>query len=312
MLRLTIARKLAISLALVAAAATASAETLRVNCGQHTGLTSIRAAVKAVQDSYSQGPATILVSGACRENVVIQSIDRLTLTAMKGASITDASGGKLSVVDIEDSRDVAINGFTINAGSGDDVYGVVCGDFSTCRLSGNVIQGAGGAGFAVFAQSQATLEGDLLQNNGVGLLLRSGSKVRTGNGLGGRPFVSRDNGQGINIGRQAFAFIAATVENNSDQGVVVQFQSTLELSGSISGNGSAGANVREGSVARFTGATISSNAGAGVLVHDLSMVTFNDASVTGNGGGTDVVCDPQLPVTRGTADIGGTTNCVEP
>jgi hypothetical protein len=60
------------------------------------------------------------------------------------------------VIDIFDSRDVAINGFTINAGS-DGVTGangILCVDFSTFRLSGNVIQGAAsGAGFGVFAQS---------------------------------------------------------------------------------------------------------------------------------------------------------------
>jgi hypothetical protein len=83
------------------------------------------------------------------------------------------------------------------------------------------------------------------------------------------------------------------------------------LIGSISGNGSVGADVREGSVARFTTATISGNAGAGVLVHDLSMVTFNGATVTGNGGGTDVVCNPQYSATRGAGSVGGTTNCVE-
>jgi len=284
-----------------------------VNCGQHSGLNNIGAALKALQYSDPRAPATILVSGACRENLLIQGFDRLTLTAVNGASISDASGGKLSVVDMEDSRDVALNGFTVNAGSGENVYGVVCGDWSSCRLSGNVIQGAqglGGAGFAVFGASQATLDGDVLQNNGVGLLLLSGSKAR--NGVGGRTFISRGNGQGIRIRRNGFALIQATVENNSEQGVVVAFDSTLQFTGSISGNGSVGIDIREGSVASFDSATISGNAEAGVLVHDLSMAIFSGASVTGNGGGTDVECDPQFPATRGTADTGGTTNCVEP
>jgi hypothetical protein len=119
---------------------------------------------------------------------------------------------------------------------------------------------------------------------------------------------------GIHIGRQALANVGAVIKDNSDQGVVVQFQSTFELSGSISGNGSVAAHISEGSVARFTTAAITGNAGAGVLMHDLSMVSFNGATVTGNGGGTDVVCAPQFPSTRGTTtDInGGTTNCVEP
>jgi hypothetical protein len=272
-------------------------------------LTSIGAALKVLQ--YVPGPSTINVSGACNENVVIQSIDRLTLTAVNGASVSDASGGTLDVIFIGNSRDVAINGFRVYAGPGANANGVSCNDFSICRLSGNVIQGAGNGGFAVFQQSQATLDGDVLQHNGgAGLVVRSGSTVRAAL----RPFTSSGNGQGINIGRRAFTYGTATIANNSDAGVIAQEQSTLDLGGSISGNGSRGADIREGSVARFVSATISGNAAEGVLVRDLSMVTFAGATVTGNGGGTDVICAPQYSATRGTTtDInGGTTNCVEP
>jgi len=210
---------------------------------------------------------------------------------------------------------VAINGFRVNAtASAVGTNGVSCNDFSTCRLSGNIIQGAAGGGFAVYSNSHATLDGDTLQNNsGIGLVVHSGSTVRSA--VTGGPFTSRGNGQGVNVGRQALAFVTATIENNTDQGVVVQEQSTFDLTGgAISGNGSIGAHVREGSVARFSSASITGNAGAGILIHDLSMVTFSAATVTGNGGGTDVVCSPQFPATRGTTtDInGGTTNCVEP
>jgi Right handed beta helix region len=292
----------------------AQAGILWVNCGGKGGLNSIGAALKVLQISESHEPATIKVSGACHENVVIQSIDRLTLTAIDGASVSDASAGTLDVISINDSRDVAINGFTINAGSDgvSGANGISCADFSTCRLSTNVIQGAGsGAGFAVYQQAQATLDGDSFQNNGNGLIVNSGTKVRTGGQ--NRPFTSRANGIGISTGRQGLVYVAAIVENNKGRGVLVQFNSTLELfGGSISHNGGVGAEVREGSVARFTGATaITNNGGPGVLIHDLSMVTF-DATVTGNGGGTDVVCNPQYSATRNVAGTGGTTNCVEP
>lgn len=287
------------------------AATLQVSCGARTAgtLASIGAALKALQYANIHEPTTINVTGACRENVVIQSLDRLTLTA-NHASISDASGGTLDVIAVLDSRDVAINGFAVNGASMGSANGISCNDYSTCRLSGNVIQGAGNGGFAVYQQSQATLDGDMLQNNaGAGLVVRSGSTVRAGL----RPFTSRNNGQGVNIGRQAFTYGIATIENNSDAGVTAGEQSTIDLGGSISRNGSRGADIREGSVARFVNATISGNAAEGVLVHDLSMVTFIGATVTGNGG-TDVICAPQYSATRGTTtDInGGTTNCVEP
>jgi len=299
---------LCLSLFLLMSASVGWATTLNVSCAAKEGLHSIGAALRVLQNGEGHSPSTINVSGACRENVVIQSIDRLTLNAVNGASVSDASGGTLDVISIQDSRDVAINGFTINAGAGDSINGITCGDFSICRLSHNVIQGAtGGGGFTLFGQAQATLDGDVLQNNGQGLLMRSGTKVRGG------PFTSRNNGQGINIGRQAFAFILAVVQNNSDAGVVVQWQSTLELtSGTISGNGSVGALVRQSSFARFSDSTITGNAGGGVILQDLSMGNFIATSVTGNGGVTDIVCSPQYSATRGVADTGGTTNCVEP
>jgi hypothetical protein len=307
-------RRYVIAPALLLLMGTAQAGSLWVNCGAKSGLTSINAALKALQSSESHGPATINVLGACKENIVIQSMDRLTLTAVHGASVSDASSGTLTVIDIEDSRDVAINGFTINAGSDgvSGAHGIVCGDFSTCRLSGNVIQGAAsGAGFEVFGASQATLDGDTLQNNGSGLDVRSAGKVRLGSV--GRPFTSRNNGRGIDLRRGAYAFISAVVENNSDVGIAVAFQSTLELaSGSISRSGSVGAVVREGSFARFNGSTITGNAGGGVAYSDLSMGDFVGSTVSGNGGNTDVVCNPQFAATRGTGGIGGTTNCVEP
>jgi len=44
----------------------------------------------------------------------IRDLDRLTLITKNGASITDSSNGSLAVVDIQDSRSVRLQGFTIN------------------------------------------------------------------------------------------------------------------------------------------------------------------------------------------------------
>ena len=116
---MTLNKVACVSALLLLLGSTANAATLWVNCGARSGLTSINAALKALQYSESRGSATINVSGVCKENVVIQSLDRLTLTAVNGASVSDASGGKLDVISIFDSRDVAINGFAIGAGAGD-------------------------------------------------------------------------------------------------------------------------------------------------------------------------------------------------
>ena len=104
--------------------------------------------------------------------------------------------------------------------------GISCNDWSMCRLSMNVIQGAGsGGGFAVYKAAQATLDGDTFQNNGTGLIANSGTKVRAGGQA--RPFISRGNGTGISTSRQGLVYVTAIVENNSGRGVSVQFNSTL-------------------------------------------------------------------------------------
>src|SRR5262249_31897214 len=235
-----------------------------VNCAAKAGLHSIGAALKVLQNGEDHASSTINVSGACHENVVIQSVDRLTLNAVKGASISDASGGTLDVINIEDSRDVVINGFTINAGNDGVTFtnGILCGDFSLCRLSGNVIQGAAqGAGFGVFGGAEGSVDGDTFQNNGTGLQANSGGKVRLGGQ--GRPITSQRNGSGIRAVRDGYVFVQANVENNSQVGVWVAFHSTVELSGStISNNAGTGAFVWESSSARFTtSSSITNNAG---------------------------------------------------
>ena len=309
MSRLKLSLRLCLPLLLFMAASTVKATALHVNCGGKAGLTTIGTALKALQYSEGHAPSTINVSGACHENLVIQSLDRVTLNAINGASVSDASGGSLDVILIQDSRDVSVNGFTIYAGSGPNANGIDCSEYSLCRLSGNVVQGAGNGGVAVFAASNLTLDGDTLQNNIVGLLVRTGSTVRSGGQ--GSPITARNNSQGINMARDTIAAIAVVITNNSNVGALAQFNSTMDLTGSISGNGGAGVLVREASAARLA-ATISGNTGPGVLIQDLSMATFNGGTVTGNGGGTDVVCNPQYSATRGVADTGAITNCVEP
>src|SRR5215469_10118029 len=117
MSRLKVGLRPCLPLVFLMAASTVRATTLSVNCAAKEELHSIGAALKVLQNGEGHEPSTINVSGACHENVVIHSVDRLTLNAINGASVSDASGGKLDVIDTFDSHDVAIKGFTIDAGS---------------------------------------------------------------------------------------------------------------------------------------------------------------------------------------------------
>jgi hypothetical protein len=266
--------------------------------------------LKALQYSEDHGSSTINVSGACHENVVIQSLDRLTLNAASGASITDTSGGNLSAVTIDDSRDVAINGFTINGGANGGADGIDCQDGSLCRLNGNTIQGAGnGYGVGVFF-SQVFLDGGTLQNNFAGLAVINGASGRATN------VTIQNNSIGIEIRTHSFVNTTATITANSAGGVFVHESGTLNCPGcQITGNGNIGVILKRDSSARLYGAyAVTGNTGGGVQLNEESSVYFAPGTVTGNTGGKDVFCGSSYTTARfATTNIGGgTTNCVEP
>ncbi|MBZ5683766.1 MAG: right-handed parallel beta-helix repeat-containing protein [Acidobacteriia bacterium] len=290
----------------------AHAGILHENCNGTRGLTRIQNAINILQRSGSEGSNTILVSGACKENITIQSMDNLTLTAENGASITDSSNGNLDLIDIFDSRRVSVNGFTINGGAN----GVVCADASLCRLSGNTVQGSSGYGVIV-SSSHASLNGDTLRDNaGRGLSIINGGEVADATAIS---VQGSFDGIVLNT-RGTLTLSSSTVQGNQNRGILATTSSTVRLLGStVTGNGGDGIRLQQSSQARFDSFAgvnvITSNGGAGVSVGDLSFAFFDaDSNVTSNVGGTDVVCVPQFSATRGalTNLSGGTTNCVEP
>ena len=311
MSRLKFGVLLCLPLLLLMAASTVTAATLYVNCGGKSGLSSIGGALKALQYSEGHGPSTINVSGACHENVVIQSIDRLTLNAIQGASINDVSGGNLAAVTIDDSRDVAVNGFSINGGAG-GADAVDCQTGSVCRLNGNTIQGAAnGYGIGVYF-SQLFLDGGTLQNNFNGLAVFNGSSARATN------VAILNNSNGIEIRTHSFVNTSATITANSSAGVFVHEGGTLGCAGcQITGNVGIGVVLKRNSSARFFGPyAVTGNPGGGIQLNEESSAYFAPGTVTGNTGAgiMDVYCGTSSTTARfATTNIsGGTTNCVEP
>ena len=287
----------------------ARAADLKVNCDGTGALSTINGALKLLTP---QGPNTLTVSGACHENVVIQSFDRLSLIANPGASITDVSNGNLDTILITDSQRISISGFTINGGSG----GINCVNGSLCRLSGNTIQGVQGYGVIVNG-SRATLNGDTIQNN----ILRGLSVIDDGAvDASGITVQGNRDGVVLNAAGHVTASGGTTIQNNQRFGVAAGNGSTFRcFPCTITGNGNDGIRLQGASTAildAFFGINvITGNGGVGVLLRDLSFASFGGGDiVTGNAGGTDVVCAPQFSATRGaTTNIGGgKTNCVEP
>jgi hypothetical protein len=294
-------------LLLSSVAASAQAATLSVNCGGTYGLTSINAALKALQNSEEfHGPATINVSGACHENVFIGSIDRLTLNAVNGASITRA-GASEEVFSIYDSRGIAINNFTINGGG--PANGIGCYNLSVCRLSGNTVQGADIGIVAV--QAQVDISGGTLRNNGTGLAIIQGSTARV------TDTTIQNNSIGIAVTFHSFLQTNATVTNNTNGGAFVATNGTLRCEDcQFTGNGNVAVLLRRDSSATFLGGyAITGNTGGGVLITEESSAFFaSGGTVAGNTAGLDVFCGASFTTGKGaTINIGGgTTNCVEP
>jgi hypothetical protein len=290
--------------------ASVQAATLSVNCGGTYGLTSINAALKVLRSSGEfHGPATINVSGACHENVIIESIDRLTLNSVNGASITHV-GASSEVFSIYDSRGIAINNFTINGGGG-GANGIGCYNLSVCRLSGNTVQGAGLG--IVAEQAQVDVTGGTLRNNGTGLAIIQGSTARA------TDTAIQNNSLGIAVTFHSVLVTNATVTNNSNGGANVRTNGTLRCEGcQFTGNAGGPAVVlrRNSSATFFGGYAITGNTGGdGVQITEESSALFvSGGTVAGNTGGLDVFCGASFTTARGaTTDIGGgSTNCVEP
>jgi hypothetical protein len=290
---------------LVVLTVSAQGANLKVRCGATSALPTINRSLRLLDP---QGPNTVTVSGTCKENVLIQGFNRLTLISTTGATINDASGGTGFVVDIEDSTDIVLQGFTINGG----VLGVLCSNFSVCRFNGNTFQGASVGGIQL-VQSRAWFGANTIQNNGNGLVVAESSSARSSGGL----LIQQNLGTGVDVDTNgSFASFGDTIQNNAGDGIGAYNHGFLLLLGTtITGNSGQGVAVLGQSAADFeVNNVVTGNGYDGVLVRDLSYAEFRGANtITGNLI-LDVECQSQFPVSRGalTNIGGGTTDCTEP
>jgi hypothetical protein len=287
--------------AIGAAGRSAEAANLTVNCDKKV---TINESLQLLAVAHPQGPNTISVVGSCSENILIRSVNRLTLIAKNGASITGRSNGSLAVVDIEDSHSVTLQGFTINGGS----PGVSCGASSVCYLASNTVQDSAGVGVSVFAGSHAFLESNVIQNNAFrGSTVDSGAQVFSSND------TFQSNGeQGVNVGLGAYFQASNSSFLNNGVGIRAGLATLLLNSVTITGSVGNGVTLLGSAAATFAGSTtITGNGGTGVYLEDDAFAGFISANVTGNLSGTDIVCAPRFPITHFIERTGGTTNCVE-
>jgi hypothetical protein len=288
---------------------------LKVDCNKGE---TIGAAIAKIAAHSPLGPNLITVTGACHENVSINSLDNLTLQASPaGASISDTSGGTLDTVAVGDAQRFAMNGFSINGS-------VDCFDNAVCRTQGNTIQNSQ-AGYGLrYSRSHGDSVSDIIQtSNGNGVQEVNDSRVVLVDDT-----VQNNAGNGALLADDGLLILAnnlttTKIMNNGGNGVLARDQATVRLQvANITGNGNDGVRLLEDAVLRMDFVapivnSISNNGNSGVHVGDQSFAFFpgdGSAVVTGNLSGTDVLCTGQFSATRGalTNIGGGTTNCTEP
>ena len=302
-------KRLFIAVLLIACAIPASAAGSRFNVNCDKG-EKINKLLNTIAKAGAAMPITVNVSGTCKESVLIQNFDRLTLQTKTGAVIIGPPKSVNPSVTIAQSNYVTVQGFTIQGGQD----GLDCVENSICDLNGLMVENSANGGVA-FGRSAGILTNNVFQNNPArGLNLVNGSKVLVvggtvqGNGADGIGVVSGSN----------LTIENATIQNNAGDGIRVLLGSALRMFDTvISGNAGNGITLfsqANGSLEQITtGSVVTANTGNGVAIRDVSFARFFDTNnISGNLAQPDIACIPQFAATRGSGTAGGTTDCVEP
>ncbi len=290
------------------------AATIEVDCSSAT--------LQASVDRAKPGD-TLLVSGTCKENLVIyEEVARITLDGQGKATINGPEGRPTITVR---GRGITIKGFTVTGGR----HGIRVIWGGQAVIDGNTVQGSAGAGIAVARNSSARITNNTVKNNagsGIGIENASFAMIMNNtvennrrNGitvtqnsaalvgvLGRRaktpnPNIIENNGlNGITVTRASSARIAGnTIRNNKRNGINVTRVSSAHISSNtIDGNGRNGITVTRNSqvatrsggskISREPNSTTSNNSGAGIRCASGSAVEGQLGSLNGNKGAKDV------------------------
>jgi len=187
---------------------------------------------------------TILVSGACNENVAIFSeVVRITLDGQGKTVIQAPPKGDGFFIR---GREITVKGFTIIGGrDGIHLSGVAAG--ASANIVGNTIRKTGRHGIHLDHSSVGRIASNTIEDvHASGIDVAEGSVARVGYLLrpqGHGPNTIRNSGEhGITVNRGSSARIVGnTIENNKGSGVLVTRNSQADIFGNlISGNGGNG------------------------------------------------------------------------
>jgi len=274
----------------------ARAANVTVNCNLPAPLGKINTVLKYLNPA---GPNTITVIGTCKENVYIQGFDRLSLVAKPGAVITDASGGQqYAVIQINDSRRISIQGFTISGGNA----GVACYDYSLCRFVSNTITGTAQRGVDI-ADSDVTFSGDIINNNtGYGVYATRAHIVATN-------LTLQANMNGLTLFTGTLVGTGWSVLNNQQDAIFVGGANFQLIDSNVSSNGWNGIDANGMVNLSLENNTVTGNGSDGVFVGDSSFAWFSGGSYMGNRI-LDIGCGQNYSLAQNIGGLYGTTNCL--
>ena len=199
---------------------------------------------------------TILVKGACSENVVVPpEVVRITLDGQGETTIQAPAKGDGFFVR---GREVTIKGFAISGGrDGIHLSGSASG--ASANIVGNTIRKTGRHGIHLDHTSVGRIAGNTIEDaHACGIDVAEMSVARVGYLLrpqGAGPNTIRNCGEhGISVNRQSSARIVGnTIEDNKGSGVVVTRNSQADVFGnSISGNAGNGITASHSAGVNFT------------------------------------------------------------
>ncbi len=223
------------------------AATVQVDCSSG----SLQAAI----DKAKPGD-TLLVSGTCKENLVIyEEVVRVTLDGQGKATINGPDATKSTIA--VRGRGITIKGFTVTGGRS----GIAVGFSGTAVIDSNTIQSTGGRGISVSTHSLVRIGNNTIQNNPrYGISVAGNSFALIGLLVPGArepsPNIIQNNGRyGIRVARSSAARIAGnTISNNKRGGVWVTQGSNADIgNNTIDGNGRSGIFVIRNSNATLGG-----------------------------------------------------------
>jgi len=288
----------------------ASAETKKRTCGSQPGHT-----LQHFLDELNPGD-TLIVSGACNENVVIGEGRRNLTIDGQGSAVINGSGNPNVPTVLIRGRGIVIKGFTIIGGrhgvqliggatgtvdnnriSNATTHGVGVHNNSFARIVDNTIEQSGSNGICVCEHSVADIgfRGDfatqaspnVIRNNGnFGILVNDTSHAEIESNS-----VSGNTGAGIGVNENSSARIgfqagvAGTfansnlIEFNSNRGILVARSSSARIVENVIRNNTGdGVGVVRAAQADIAANFIDSNSGHGVSVSQNSGVNLGNDS----------------------------------